>query len=463
MRSRFTDTRAITVRDLLTHHAGLPGNYLHGMWNPEPEPVALLLQRLANEDVSFPPGHVLSYSNIGFDLLGLVIERVSGERYEDYVRRHVLEPLAMNSASIESGFSGANVARAYRDGKETPESPMRDVPAGGLNVSAIELTRFARMALNGGVLDGRNVLRAETLAEMWRAQNADVPLDFDHHVGLGWGVNRTGDLDIPGAGRVPHHSGGTLQFHSNLVVLPDDGLAVVVMANSAESGPAVSRITKTLITLALEARTGRTGRRDITSMRAATATATEDWSGHYDTLLGYSAIRSDGGDHYLDTFDKKFVLRRGDDGALHVRYRLFGFIPVSAPGLSHAAIARETIGNNVVLSAEEHGRRRLAGSLIQPNRIDAVWRARLGRYDFNNAGQDVLLFEQNELVERDGVLLWRRAHPLFGEGVATFALSPLSDTEAVVEGLGAGRGEVLRFDPVSGRLRYSGYELVRVP
>jgi CubicO group peptidase (beta-lactamase class C family) len=463
MRNRFAGARAITLRDLLTHHAGLPGNVLRGMWTPEPEPWTALLPQLAEEDLVFPPGKVFGYSNLGFSLLGLVVERVSGQRYEDYVRQQILDPLAMTDAGLETGLTGPHASRGYRNGKETPVTPLRDVPAGGLNVSVLELSRFARLALNSGALDGRRLLRPDTLAEMWRVQNADVPLDFDLHMGLGWLRNRTGELDIPGAGRVLHHAGGTLLFHSQLLVLPDDGLAVVVMANSAGARAAVDKLATELARLAIEAKTGRPVAPRTPATPTHAARADEDWGGRYDTLLGYTTVRSRDGRHILSASGKDFVLKRADDGALHLRYQLLGFIPIRLPGISEFAVTRARVDDQTVLVAEQHGQRLLAGTRIEPRPIDAAWRARLGDYEFANAGRDARLIDRIELAEEDGVLVLRSSFPLFGNARVSLALAPLSDSEAVIAGLGSGRGEVLRVLPESGRLRYAGYELMRRP
>jgi CubicO group peptidase (beta-lactamase class C family) len=67
----------------------------------------------------------------------------------------------------------------------TPEAPLRDVPAGGLNSSATDLSRFLKMVFAGGQSGGHRILKPETLAEMLRPQNTDVALDRDFQMGLG--------------------------------------------------------------------------------------------------------------------------------------------------------------------------------------------------------------------------------------------------------------------------------------
>jgi len=98
-------------------------------------------------------------------------------------------------------------AKGYRKGKEAEDPPLRDVPAGGLNASVLDLSRFVRMVLAGGKAGDRQIIKPETLAEMMRPQNADVPLDLDFSVGFGWMLSGLGDIDIQNAGPVAHHAG----------------------------------------------------------------------------------------------------------------------------------------------------------------------------------------------------------------------------------------------------------------
>ena len=99
IKSRWPAADPITLRTLLTHHAGLPTFYLKGFFSHQP--LSGVIQELRSEYLAYPPGTTLSYSNIGTNLTGLAIERVSGREFAAYMREEVFRPLAMT----HSGFA----------------------------------------------------------------------------------------------------------------------------------------------------------------------------------------------------------------------------------------------------------------------------------------------------------------------------------------------------------------------
>ena len=90
---------------------------------------------------------------------------------------------------------------------------------------------------------------------MFKAQNANVPLDFDFRMGLGWMLS---GVDVPRAGIVASHGGTTLNYHTMLAVLPEHKLGVVVLSNSANAQAVVAKVTEETLKLALEAKRGIT-------------------------------------------------------------------------------------------------------------------------------------------------------------------------------------------------------------
>ena len=171
--------REATVRQLLSHSAGLanpiPVTWIHLAGEAGPGLDALVDQRIGDApDLVFEPGQKSSYSNLGYLLLGQIIERVSGQRYEDYVRGHLLEPLG----AAATGFARSDGAAigyqrrwslmglaagwmldarffgASSDGYRALRPFTVDgAPYGGLQGPAADLLRFARMVLAGGQAD----------------------------------------------------------------------------------------------------------------------------------------------------------------------------------------------------------------------------------------------------------------------------------------------------------------------
>ena len=257
IRTRFADAAPVTPRSIMTHHSGLPSDYLKGMWTRNPEPFTRVADHIKDEYAANPPGTVFSYSNLGVTLLGDAIGKVAGRDFASHVRDEILLPLGMTRSSFSPSADRTPLAaKGYRKGTEAEEPPLRDVPAGGLNTSVLDLSRFVRMVLAGGKAGDRQLVKPETLAEMLRPQNTDVPLDLDFRVGLGWMLGGLGDIDIRNGGPVAHHAGATLLFHGQMIVLPERKLGVVVLANSDTAGRVVGKVASEALKLALEAKTG---------------------------------------------------------------------------------------------------------------------------------------------------------------------------------------------------------------
>ena len=106
VRNPFPDAPEITIRQLLTHTSGL-GSYWEALFNSrwtEIRTVEALIDLFADDPLLFEPGERFEYSNSGFAVAGLVIEKVSGQVYYDYVREHIFKPAGMeHTDSYESG------------------------------------------------------------------------------------------------------------------------------------------------------------------------------------------------------------------------------------------------------------------------------------------------------------------------------------------------------------------------
>lgn len=194
----------ITIRHLLTHVSGLrPDVDLAEPW----EGAAVALELAADEVPVAAPGEQFIYSDIGFFVLGAIVERVSGEPLDRYVRRHVFDPLGMRDTGfLPPPAVRARVAPTERCAvldawpcrtKDAP--PLRGVVhdptarrmggvAGhaGLFGTARDLARFARMLLSGGELDGVRVLAPLTVARM---TSAATPEGLRAVRGLGWDID----------------------------------------------------------------------------------------------------------------------------------------------------------------------------------------------------------------------------------------------------------------------------------
>lgn len=464
-RSRFPEAGPITPRSIMTHHSGLPSDYLKGMWTRQPQPYENLVKLLSDEYVANPPGYVFSYSNLGVTLLGHALEKLSGRDFSANMKESVLLPLGMPRSRFALGPDLSPLgSRAYRKGEEAEEFPLRDLPAGGLNSNVLELSRFMQMVFAGGQSGERQILKPETLAEMLRPQNSAVPLDLNFRVGLAWMLSGLGGIDIRNAGPVAHHGGATINHRSQLAVLPEQKLGVVVLSNSATAGPVVNKVATELLKLALEVKSG-IKQPEKTELAAGEGSFSKEelqaYEGNYATMAGVIGITKKSDYLTAEIMGNLLRLAPRADGLLGLQYRLLGIIPISLGELDRIGISRSRVNGREIVKANMNGQEMLVGERINPAPVPVEWQKRLGEYEIVNAGDDAVMVDGIRVRLERGVLMVEYGMPLFADQRMTVAIVPVSASEAVISGLGRGMGETIRIVNVGGEemIRYSGYLL----
>jgi len=223
-----THGQEITLRQLLTHTAGVP-NYTD-LGQPWLDQVAReltheqLLALWKDRELDFTPGERWRYSNSGYYLLGMVIEQVTGQRYADFVRSEFFEPLKLTRTRYDSNAEvllnraqgyGWTDGRFYNDqliGMSQPGA------AGALISTAGDLVRWQIALVNG------RVVRPESYAEM------TLPIYLndgsEHPYGMGLSL-----AEVAGQPCVSH-GGGIFGFNSWLGYFPDQKLSIAVISNS---------------------------------------------------------------------------------------------------------------------------------------------------------------------------------------------------------------------------------------
>ncbi len=242
-------TKMMTVRDLLCHRSGLPlggGDLLYFPSSTHVAKDVLKALPYLKPERGFRAGY--AYDNILYIVAGLLIERVSGQSWRDYVAGRLLRPLGMTE-SVPSHWLIATDNVAGRHARMGPpvrgmgamqevgvdESPMVDAP-GGINASASDILKWLRVQLDEGALPGGGRLWSAAQAKaMWRPETltgeSDGPTQGDptrpvlSAYALGWGVR-----DYRGE-RLISHSGGVNGMITQTAFAPRRGLAVAVFTN----------------------------------------------------------------------------------------------------------------------------------------------------------------------------------------------------------------------------------------
>jgi CubicO group peptidase (beta-lactamase class C family) len=240
--------RPATVRHLLTHTSGIPeARHASDLFHPEAgpfegrplhlsvkfgEPLPSLAEyyRGGLREVA-QPGTAFAYSNHGFATLGQIVEDVSGMPLKRYFRERIFEPLGMKDTDlVRSERVASRLATGYalgcRGAKAVPDRDWTGPGGGGIYSTTRDIARFAAALMGGGANEHGSVLEPSTLARMFEPHHRPDP----RLPGWGLGFARA----EAGTHRVVGHDGILPGFNSELLVAPDDGLAIVAFTNGSK-------------------------------------------------------------------------------------------------------------------------------------------------------------------------------------------------------------------------------------
>ncbi len=214
----------ISVRQLLSHTSGystLQGNASHTDVTGARDELAERVDQLAEVGPAHNPEEAWEYSNTNYQILGRIVEVVSGQAYQAYVADHVLEPIGMSNSFVADGEVHESMATGHRPWFGTkqplPENTTHraTAPQGGVVASANDLARYLRIMMNGH----DDVLSAAGKSEMMRPASAASPF-----YGLGWFVD-------PG-NATAWHSGTSPGYETLATMIPSEKKGVVVLVNA---------------------------------------------------------------------------------------------------------------------------------------------------------------------------------------------------------------------------------------
>ena len=243
----------MTVRHILQHRSGLgeSGDYMANWTTFQPEYDEGALERyvrgMADKSLLFRPGERQEWSDVSFAILGDVIAKVSGQSFEEYMQEHILSPLGMaHSSFLPDDFDAKSLARPHV--MEASELVVAEHfpyhrPFGAINnlmASAADMARFAQAMVQRGHIEGGSIVSENAFDQMW---SDSEPTAFGHFpfgveyptkVMMEWG---TGWFVSEDAGTPTYASfGQDYGFHGQMIVAPEEGLAVVAVGNMAVTG-----------------------------------------------------------------------------------------------------------------------------------------------------------------------------------------------------------------------------------
>lgn len=242
----------VTLRHLLSHRAGILRECPVGNYFDSTEPsVEDTVKSMVGTALVYPPGIKTKYSNIGVCIAGHILEKLTGMDFAQYQKEFVLKSLNMNSSSfLPEDFIMEKVAKGFMrdlEGKqwEAPHFRFGFLPAGNLYSNVIDLSKFMNFIFE----DGKPLLRNETLKQMLTVQFQEKK-DASGY-GLGFYISEMHNFRTVG------HGGAVYGFSSNIRIIPEEKLGVVVL-NSLDGANGFNRkIVFKSLGIALEEKTGK--------------------------------------------------------------------------------------------------------------------------------------------------------------------------------------------------------------
>lgn len=181
VQNQFSDTHPIKVRHLIDHTSGLTDAKLWHIFtstaNPDTPLEAVYLNSPSILTVQSKPGSIYSYSNLGYTILGMIIEKISKKRYEDYLAENLLKPLGMVNSSFHfiSQAKDKDLAFGHFDnGQPVAAMAMYLRPAGQFTTTAEDVGKFLRFMMSEGTINGKSFISTAYLKAVGKQQATDA-------------------------------------------------------------------------------------------------------------------------------------------------------------------------------------------------------------------------------------------------------------------------------------------------
>ena len=237
--------KKITIRQLLTHISGMPDedDYEWDKSQYDEEALERYVRSISGRELMWEPGEKFAYSNIAYEILGNVIEKISGMSFEKYIKENILNIVQMKESNflkplvskelltsphildIKNGY-GATVSEVF------PYNRAHG-PSSTLCSNVVEMCNYAIANINEGKFKEDEILQSDSYLELWKKYASTGWGGYTSEIGLAWFLG-----EYKG-NKVRSHSGMDTGFRSNLIILPERDIAVVLMINSDYIGTKV--------------------------------------------------------------------------------------------------------------------------------------------------------------------------------------------------------------------------------
>lgn len=472
MKSAVTNkNQKIIIKDVMHHTAGLPCDILNGFFATSPPAQDWTIRQLNKQYTIAPAGHLMAYSNAGYALLGELIARTSGLTYEQYLSKHIFEPLKMNSTAVYVSGTNSKLSRAYIKGRAFDEPFIRDAAAGLIHSNVLDMSNYILMYLNRGRFNNTEVLHESLIDSMQINYLAELILPANMKYGDGLFIHNMIIKDQESRDSRPvqyiGHGGSTLGFHSDFGFIPEQGVGAVILTNT-DKGRKITDASR-LLRLYLKNEKAIDLVRDAENAdveRGHQPEANTDIKGVYATMLGLIHVK-DEDKIKLKQGPAKIVLKRENvEDAYTAKAWLLGFIPfkVKDQEFYFQNISGQTY---FTLRKPSMQQEKLVGIMAEPESPPESWKNATGEYKVTGELFDVpedFPFQTGEnkaeLAIENGFVIFT-LHTSVRDMKASFPLRIINDTDAIGYTYGRNTGYTVLLLP-DNKLYFSGFVFQKI-
>ena len=238
---KYPESPPITIEGILTHSAGLPREAAAPYWSPPDFPfpsTEAIQETVDDQETLYPAGKYFQYSNLGLTLAGEIVASSSGESYESYIQKNILDPLGLDHTSTElpKELLGKDLALGYSAIKRNREREKVNffdaegiAAAAGFSSNVIDLAKFASWNFRLLETNKEEVLHAHTLMEMQKVHWMES--NWKTSWGLGFAVYPIDGKTFVG------HGGSCPGYRTILMMQPDEKIGIIFMTNTMGINP----------------------------------------------------------------------------------------------------------------------------------------------------------------------------------------------------------------------------------
>lgn len=458
LNQRFDVENTLLVRDILTHTSGLPGDIINGSFTDNPPSSDWTIKQLNRTTYAAPNQYQWAYSNVGYELLGETVSRLSGKSYSDYLKSEIF-----NSIGMESSYVEGKTPIGYLDGKKIMEPSIRDQSAGLIHSNAIDMGKYLIMLLNKGKVENNSLVSSESIIEMEKNHIADVL--FNNGSKWGYGLYKK-NIKIESeedtlTAELIGHGGDTWAFHADFKYIPELGIGAIIMTNT-DKGTRIASATYLLNKyFKLEKNqklNTRLPKQKNTNIIEEVPT-NEEIKGFYGIAHFPCEVDDTEKVKVKMGFARLILTPKNDSMKYNVKLLLLGLIPIKMKNqeIQFVKIEEEVLLKNINIGAKFEY---YEGKKVEKKHISEEWKNATGKYrsinDFACADCPSKLKKSKlKIKEKSGMLFFKLETTGWVSGKCF--LNIIDNEIAVTDGMGRGTGETVRILE-NGNLFYSGYE-----